>query len=233
MTSTNRRMRARAARLALALLAGLTGCSGGGSTMPPDQTFTPDQARRFVIARGDLPSDFKVVGSDTATVPCDSDWLANKGASAQTTNEAAVKQQLLALGPQRCHRSVFQKVVRDEFTAGVSVTGFGVFAVVFPSFDAASKALPLLRASSSDPLLRESYAEDADDLAPAEDLLSPDLGDQSVTGIKRTALMPGGPDEYTFVWRVRNVAVVLEGAADLGEAEILKVAQNISARVLE
>jgi len=44
----------------------------------------------------------------------------------------------------------------------------------------------------------------------------------------------GGPDEYTYIWRVRNVAVVLEGgAADLIEADVLRVAENISVRAVK
>lgn len=210
----------------------LAGCAGAGSTMPAGQYFTANQVSRFVIAKGDLPSGYKRIDSANTTEPCDSGWLANKGAVAETANEASIKQQLLALGPLRCHRSLFEKTVRDEVTVDTGVSGLGVFAMLFPDPGAASAALPLLRASNSDPLLRESYAEDGGLLSPAEDLPAPELGDESTTGIRRASAVSGGPDEYTYIWRVRNVAIVLEGGADLAEADVLRVAANITTRAL-
>jgi len=102
-------MRAGAAGVAAILTLILAGCAGAGSTMPVGQNFTPNEVSRFVIAKGDLPSDYKKIDSANTTVPCDSGWLANKGAVAETANEAAIKQQPLALGPLRCHRSLFEK----------------------------------------------------------------------------------------------------------------------------
>ncbi len=232
MTRTTSAVRTGAAGLVVALAWTLAGCAGGGSTMAAGQNFTPDQARRFVIDGGDLPSDYKEVESATSTVPCDSGWLANKGALDETANEVAVKQQLLALGAQRCHRSVYEKVVRDELTDHVAVGGFGVLAVVYPDGEAASKALPLFRASNSDPLLRESYGQDGEMLSLGEDLFSPGLGDESAIGIKRAATVHGGGDSYTFIWRVRNVALVLEGGADWDDRDVLRIAENISARAV-
>ncbi len=232
MTGRISSMGAGAAGLVAILSLVLAGCSDAGSTMPAGQDFTPNQVSRFVIAKGDLPSEYKKVDSANTTEPCDSGWLANKGGFVETANEAAIKQQLLALGPLRCHRSLFERTVRDEVTDDTGVTGFGVFAVLFPDAGAASAALPLLRASNSDPLLRESYGEDGGMLSPAEDLLDPALGDELAMGIRRASPVSGGPDEYTYIWRVRNVAVVLEGAADLAEADVLRVAENISARAV-
>ena len=145
--------------LALALTVILSGCGGGRSSMPVGQNFTPNQGGRFVIAKGDLPSDFKKVSSETRSVPCDSGWLANRGALTETANELAVKQQLLALGPQSCHLSVYQSTRRDSAGEMIAVTGFQVFAVVFPDPTPASMALPLFRTQFSDRYLAESYAE--------------------------------------------------------------------------
>lgn len=237
-------MRRRAGLLALVVSLGVAGCAGGEPAMQSGQDFTPDQVRRFVIAKGDLPSDFDKVESGTRAEPCDSGWLANQGDVFETANEAVVKQELLALGPERCHRSLYEKTVRDSATDGVGVTGFQVFAIVFPSPDAASKALPLLRRSLSDPLLRESYAEAGTNLGAAEDISSLGLGDESLPGIRRVD-GPSGIESsgiansgmgrnYVHVWRVHNVAVRLAGGdVDVTEADVLQIAKNISARAVK
>ncbi len=210
----------------------LASCAGSGSTMPAGQNFTPDQVSRFVIAKGDLPSEFKNVNSDTRLVPCDSGWLANRGALTENADELAVKQNLLALGPQRCQVSLDERRIRDTAGAVVGASGFQIFAVVFPDSNAASKALPLFRAQFSDPYLAESYAEEGQTPGAPEDLLNPGLGDESTPGIKREPA-PGLSPDYTYIWRVRNVALVLGGGADLGEEEILRMAMNISARAVK
>ena len=238
MTRTISAMRAGVAGLALALSLTLAGCSGDRPTMPAGQNFSPNQATRFSLAKGDLPSEFKRVESGTRTEPCDSGWLANQGALTETANEAAIKVQLLALSPQRCHLSEYEKVVRDPETDGISATGYLVFAAVFPDSDAASKALPLLRQSVSDPLYRESFAEAGEDVSPAEDIPATGLGDESVAGLKRDSGPPGvqmtdPSDSYIYIWRVRNVAVRLYGGADLTEREVLQIAENISDRVVK
>lgn len=79
-------------------------------------------------------------------------------------------------------------------------------------------ALPLLRRSVSDPLMRESFGEEAADIGPSEDIPVTGLGDESTPAIKRTMgpgaehIAPGG--NYIYIWRVHNVALRLEGAAD-------------------
>lgn len=226
-------MRAGAAGVAAILSLILAGCAGSGSTMPAGQNFTPDQVSRFVITKDDLPSEFENVGSDTRTVPCDSGWLANRGALTENADELAVKQKLLALGPQRCHLAVADRRIRDTAGAVVGVSGFQIFAVVFPDPNAASKALPLFRTQFSDPYFAESYAEGGDTPGAAEDLLNPGLGDESTPGIKRES-PPGLSSDYTYIWRVRNVALVLGGGDDLvAEEDILRMAMNISARAVE
>ncbi len=237
MTRTISAMRAGAAGLAVALSLTVAGCSGDRPTMPAGQNFSPNQATRFSLVKGDLPSEFKRVESGTRTEPCDSGWLANQGALTETASEAAIKVQLLALSPQRCHLSEYEKIMRDPETDGIGVTGYLVFAAVFPDSDAASRALPLLRQSVSDPLYRESFSEAGEDVNPAEDVAATGLGDESVAGLKRAFGPPGvqiidPSDSYVYIWRVRNVAVRLYGGADLTEREVLQIAKNISDRVV-
>ena len=221
----------------MVLSVAVAGCAGDRQSMPAGQNFSPNQATRFSLAKGDLPSEFKRVESGTRTEPCDSGWLANQGALTETANEAAVKSQLLALRPQRCHLSEYEKVMRDPETDNISATGYLVFAAVFPDSEAASKALPLLRQSLSDPLYQESFAEAGEDVSPAEDVAATGLGDESVAGLKRASGPPGvhmtDPSEsYVYIWRVRNVAVRLDGGVDLTEREVLQIAKNISDRVV-
>ena len=106
-------VRAVAVGLAVAAVASmsLAACGSDESAMPLGANFTTDQVSRFAIAKGDFPSGYEKVDAETQSVPCDSGWLANQGAMAETAREAALRQQLLALGPQACHRSVYTKTV--------------------------------------------------------------------------------------------------------------------------
>jgi len=200
--------------------------------MPLDQTFTKDQSNRFVISTGDLPAGYEKMGAQTGHVPCDSGWLANQGALTETAGEAAVKQQLLALGAQGCHLAVYER------TANGGTTGMRVLAVVFPTPQAASEALVLLRRSLSDPMLTESWAEDGETPPPASDLQSPGLGDESTAGIKRVdaGFAHSESPNWTIdeFWRVRNVAVVLSAGHLYGatEDDVLRMARNMSERAV-
>ena len=189
--------RARGALLATAVT--LAGCSAGGadSRPPGGQLFTAKQADRFVMHKGDFPPGYEKVGPQSGRVDCDSGYLANRGALAETEAEAAVKQQLLALGPQACNLSTY------EITFGGGTTGFQALAVVFPDDNAASTALPLFR---------RSFVESSDLDAPLEDTASPALGDESIAGIRWKLPLPA-PNRFTavHVWRLGNVAVILQG----------------------
>ncbi len=216
--------------LLLALL--LAGCSGGSPTPSGGPIFAPSESSRFVIAEGDLPPVYEQVGSGRE-VDCDSDYLANQGGLDETASEAAMRRQLVALGPQGCRASTYERRIDDY-----NVTGFLVFVAVFPNAAAASKSLPLLRSSLADPLFRESFGRDGATLPAAQDIATAGLGDESTPGIRRT--MPigrvGGPDKVVtndYIWRVGNVAVRMTGGFSVGElteADVLNVAKNISAR---
>jgi len=200
--------------------------------MPLDQTFTKDQSNRFVISANDLPPGYKEAGAQTGKVPCDSGWLANQGPPTETAAEAAVKQQLLGLGPQGCHLAVYER------TADGGTTGMRVLAVVFPTPQAASEALGLFRRSLSDPMLTESWAEGGETPPPASDVPSPGLGDESIAGIRRfdARFGHGGMSKSTIdeFWRVRNVAVVLSAGHLFGatDDDVLRMARNMSDRAV-
>lgn len=235
MTRTISGLRAVTVGLAVAVVASmsLAACGNGEPAMPPGANFTEDQVSRFAIAKGDFPSGYEKVDADTQSVPCDSGWLANQGAMAETAREAALRQQLLALGPQACHRSVYAKTFHDG-GAVVGENGFQVIAVVFPDPESASKSLPMFRESLSDPSLTESYEGDAVGLA--QDVATPGLGDESTPGIARgpTRGADFSPTTVDFVWRVRNVAIRLSGGYgnDVSRGDVLEVARRISVRVV-
>jgi len=203
----------------------LSSCAGSPA-MPLNHNFTEDESNRFVISTGDLPRGYEEVKA--GQVPCDSGWMANQGALTETAGEAAVKQQLLALGAQGCHVAVYGRM------ANGGVTGMRVLAVVFPTPQAASEALALFRRSLSDPMLTESWAEDGETPAPATELPSPDVGNESTAGIKRVDSRFGhsGISDSTIdeFWRVRNVAVVLSAGHLLGAThdDVLRMARNMS-----
>ena len=225
------RFRSGAGILALGMSVALSSCADS-STKPIDQSFTKDQSNRFVISAGDLPPGYREVGAKTGQVDCDSGWLANQGAPTEAAGEAAVKQQLLGLGPQGCHLAVYER------TADGGTTGMRVLAVVFPTPQAASEALVLFRRSLSDPMLRESWAEAGETPRPAWDLPSPGLSDDSTAGIKRVDARfgHGGMSNWTIdeFWRVRNVAVVLSAGPLFGatDDDVLRMARNMSDRAV-
>ncbi len=235
MTGTISKVRAVALGLAVAVAASmpLAACGSDEPAMPADANFTRDQVTEFVIAKGDFPSGYKQADAETGSVPCDSGWLANHGATAETAREAALRQQLLALGPEACHRSVYEKTVRDGAQV-VAVTGFQVNATVFPDPDSASKSLPLFRESLSDPYLTESYEGEA--LGLAQDVATRGLGDESTPGITRGPTRGSDFSATTvdFIWRVRNVAIRLSGGygGDVSQGDVLEAAKNLSARVV-
>lgn len=215
--------------LLLALL--LAGCSAGSSAPSGGRIFAASESSRFVIAEGDLPPVHEQMESGRE-VDCDSHYLANQGGLDETASEVAVRRQLVALGPQGCRSSTYERRIGD------SVTGFLVFVAVFPDAAAASKSLPLLRSSLADPLLRESFGKDGAILPAAEEIAAAGLGDESTPGIRRTLPIGrvGGPDKVVtndYIWRVGNVAVRMTGGFPVGElkdADVLDVAKNISAR---
>lgn len=219
------------AAVAVGMSVALSGCAGS-SAMPLGQSFTKDQSNRFVISARDLPSGYEKVKAQTGRVPCDSGWLANQGAPTETAGEEAVRQQLLGLGPQGCHRAVYER------TADGGTTGMRVLAVVFPTPQAASEALGLFRRSLSDPMLTESWAEGGETPPRASDLPRPGLGDESIPGIKRvdarlnhSGSSSASTDEF---WRVRNVAVVMSAGPLFGarDDDVLRMARNMTDRAV-
>ncbi len=237
MARTMSATRAGASAAALTMLVVVAGCTGGGSatSVAPGQNFTEDQSRRFVPEKGDLPRSpgFTDLDGQTRTVPCDSGWLANQGPTTETAGEAAIRQQVVALGAGGCRLSDYEVGAEDD------VTSLRVLAVVFPSPEAASSSLGLLRSTWSDPLLIESWGEEGDTPPPASDVPSPGLGDESTPGVVRSSgTGPGSVGLYgvsiTQTWRVRNVAVVMTAshATYVDEDDVLQLAKNISARVV-
>jgi len=225
-TSAGRRLRVIVLGFYLALV--LAACGGRASPMAAGELFSADQGGRFVLHDGDLPPPFKKVTAGAGDVGCDSAALANLGAPAETSGEAAVKGQLLALRPEGCHTSLYRK------DANGGSVGFGVLAVVFPDIETASTALPLLRSSVADPLLTESFGGDAPPL-PGVDVPSAGLGDESLPGIRRGD--PAGlPVTIHHVWRVRNVAVRMESvyspSDDLTDDDVIRIAKDISGRAV-
>jgi hypothetical protein len=220
-----------AASLALGMSVALSSCAGSPAR-PLNQNFTKDEANRFVLSADGLPPGYAKVPAQTGHVPCDSGWMANQGALTETAGEAAVKQQLLALGAQGCHLAVYER------TANGGTTGIRVLAVVFPTPQAASEALVLFRRSLSDPMLTESWAEDGETPPPASELPSPGLGQESTPGIKRVDARSGhsGSSNSTIdeFWRVRNVAVVLSAGHLFGatDDDVLRMARNMSDRAV-
>lgn len=233
VATTTSAVRAGAVAFALALSTTLTSCAGGRSAMSPAENFTAGQSDRFVIAKGDLPPGYTKGDANPGKVACDSGWLANQGALAETAGEAAVKHELLALGPRACRVSFYEKAT------GGGVTGFGLRTVVFPTPDAASASLALFERSLSDPLLTESWAADGETPSPAQRVPSPGLGDESRPSIKRVTTGLGGPGlsgtTIEEIWRVRNVALVLSvgHVAELAESDVLQIARNVSARAVK
>ena len=113
--------------------------------------------------------------------------------------------------------------VRDH--GGGGTTGFQALAVVFGDVDAASRSLPLFR---------RSFVEFSDLDAPREDIGSPGLGDESTAGIRwapaRPARVSGLPSPEVYIWRLRNVAVVLQGTVVPGASEddIVEVGRKLT-----
>lgn len=238
MTRTISAVRAITVGLAVAVAASMSlgGCGSDEPAVSPGAIFTDDQVSRFVIARGDFPSDYKEA-DPTGAVPCDSGWMVNQGAIEETASEAALRRQLLALGPQACHLSVYEKTRRDGPNGDLlSVTGFNVIAVVFPDEGAASRSLPLFHESLSDAYLTESYADADGPIGFAQDVATAGLGDESIPGIKRgpTREMDFAPTTIDFVWRVRNVAMRLSGGFgdDVSQGDVLEAAKKISTRAV-
>jgi hypothetical protein len=224
MSATRPLFRSGAAIVAFAMSVVLSGCAGSPA-MSLDQMFSKSQSNRFVISGGDLPPGYEKVGAQTGKVPCDSGWLANQGPPTETADEAAVKEQLLALGAQGCHLATYER------TANGATTGMRVLAVVFPTPQAASQALVLFRRTLSDPMLTESWAAGGDTPPPATDLPNPGLGDESTAGIERVDHGHSGSTDLTIdeFWRVRNVAVVLSTGhlVDSTDDDVLRSAVSV------
>jgi len=96
-----------------------------------------------------------------------------------------------------------------------------------------------LRASLSDPLLTESWAEGGEIPPPAEDLPSEGLGDESTPGIKRVVVGHEAvgllATTIDVIWRVHNVAVVLSlgNVRDMVERDVLQLGKDMSARAVQ
>jgi len=208
-------------------------CGGGRTAIPPGQNFAESQSNRFVIRETALPTGYTRVDSRSGSRACDSTSLVNYGARTETSGEAAAKERLLALGARGCHVSVYEKAADN------TTTGLRVLAVVFPTPEAASQSLALLRASFSDPLLTESWAEGGEIPPPAEDLPSEGLGDESTPGIKRVVVGHEAvgllATTIDVIWRVHNVAVVLSlgNVRDMVERDVLQLGKDMSARAVQ
>ena len=210
--------RARVAALLLATGVTLAGCGGGGAERrAAGQLFTAKEADRFVLQKGDFPPGYEKVGSQSGRVDCDSGYLANRGALAETEGEVALKQQLLALGPQACNLSTY------ETTFGGGTSGFQALAVVFPNDDAASRALLLFK---------RSFVEVSELDARPEDTPSPALGDESLAGLRWMLPLPA-PNRFSSVhlWRLRNVAVILQGMpSSERQVDVVEIGRKLTAR---
>lgn len=173
----------------------------------------------------ELPSGHKKVASQSGTVACESGYLAKSGDIEETRGEAELRRQLLALNPRICNLSTYEQVTGEPGRQGT--TGFQMTAIVFPDSDAASEALPLLRRS----------LVDATELGTPEDVARPDLGNESVLGVRwrsRLSSRESGPSFEVHIWRLRNVAIRLSSTVSPGmsEADVVAIGQRIDARAL-
>ena len=96
-------------------------------------------------------------------------------------------------------------------------------AVVFPDDDAASTALPLFR---------RSFVESSKLDVPTEDTASPALGDESIAGIRwRLPLPPLHRFTSVHLWRLRNVAVILQGTpSSERQVDVVEIGRKLTAR---
>jgi hypothetical protein len=218
-------VRRRRSVVALALCLLLSGCAreSAGSRLGagPAPVYAKGEGSRFVLRPGDLPAGYKNVRSQSGRVDCDSGYLANRGPLAETEQEAALKQQILLLGPQSCNLSTYER------TEGGATTGLQVLAVVFRDDRGASSSLPMLR---------RSFVEFSDLDEPAEDIARSGLGDESMSGIRWRPQTPvrgqGLPFPEVHIWRLGNVAVVLQASVTAGVTadDVVEIGGRVTAR---
>ena len=213
---------ARGVVLALCTAILLVACGGDPTAPPLGATFTKDQVKRFVLHKSDLPAGYHEVDAQSGPVDCDSPWLANRGAYEETVEEARLRGELLALEPQACTMSTYEITMGEPPFDGR--TGYGAMAIVFPDADSASASLPMLR---------KSFVDTGDvalgGMPLPEDLDNPGLGEES-SGFRWGGVAPAGmTTSSVYIWRVRNVAVVLQGGGtpEADDDEIVQLARKL------
>jgi hypothetical protein len=223
-TITNRLRAARSfGRIALlacsvALTLALVGCasvrqpSSPGNGPSANRNYRTSQLSRFLLTTSDLPSGYSQTtlkrGSDRGLV-----------AIATTRQALAQVRRLVAEGVDGYAASAFHR------SAGGDNDNPGSVAFAFSSVADASRALPSVENLARSDELSTGFASGAQSTIPVAG-----LGDQSLHGI-RFALGPYGL--YLYVWRDRNVDVLLAATdvlGDLSGQSILNIAEQIDFR---
>ena len=171
--------------LAVAASMSLASCGHDEPAIPAGANFTKDQVSRFVIAKGDFPSGYEKVDAETGSVPCDSGWLANHGATAETAKEAA-----LEAAASRPRAPGVPPVGLREDGARRRPSGRRDRLPGHRRLCSQTRNRPPSRSRCSGsrcriPTLTESYEGDAVGLA--QDVATRGLGDESTPGITRRA----------------------------------------------
>jgi len=206
----------------LAMLAGavaipLTACGTTTSSSTPtaptvNHNHTVGHLSRLLLTRADLPSGYSQTTSRSGPAK---DVLR----FAKTRQEAAAFRQLITGGLVGYASTDFHKSVDGNSNTPGSI------AFAFDSVADASRALAITRS-----LFRIAFVPTGDASGAQTSIPVSGLGDQSLPGV-RFALGPYGL--YVYIWRDRNVDVILGASdilGDLSGKSILVIAKQIDFR---
>lgn len=178
---------------------------GGSSatSTAPKAAIAPDKLSSVGVQLSDLPPGYAPKTGYPKQLTSLPDCVAALGKGLDT-----VQAQLQALGFEGCYLSVFN----EQKGADANSPGSGAY--LFKDADAATKALPILRAAGVQSLKPTGAAR----FDSTKDSPAPGLGDQSEPGLTTTLAV--GDRKFSislYFWRTRNVVVYAGGGDSLGD----------------
>lgn len=213
--------RIRAMSLGLMLVLGASGCSGGDEA----PTLSQGELKRSALTQADLPDGYELEEQVDSTSP---ENCGDEGFSASFL--ATVK----GLGFRACAGATYRKVVTEP---NRQVNRPGSLLIQLRSADAASEALPKMRAALVDSVELTGGAEANTDVGAENAIPVSGLGDEAPAGMRLPVdlgFVAGDAELYVYFWR-RGDVIAFVGTSDyLGdfdEGSTLELAKKIDGRI--